>query len=566
MGKSVFNAISEIINQAEDMCAFSVDFSDDSYDIQSSGRMAALVDENSNPLEQFCYNRRIHESDGAVITAFCRDLLGSKNNPIYESRYGISFRANLSENAEDNTAEYSWLILTIAIDRDEELRARCIVGHLRIMNHAEMLNKTIIDSFTNDKHPRVFASRAQAIVSDESRKSAIVQFDIEKFKLINTAYGEEKGTEILNFIVNGMASICNERQVCLRLSADVFMIAVAYDDISEIEELIEKISERLGHYQNINYKLVFGINIITDRTLSLRKQGDRAAMARQSIKGNALTNVCYYNDTQENKLVSRKFIEDRMYYALENEEFAMFLQPKYSISTAGIVGAEALVRWIHPERGMLSPAEFIPVFEADGFITMLDEYIWEQACKALRRWMDMGYTPIPISVNISRVHLVDDKFIDVLDGLIAKYDIPKNLLETEITESLENAGDTAAIKKLKERGYMLLMDDFGSGYSSLNMLKNTPFDVIKIDRDFFSEFMLSDRGKKIISHTISMSKDIGLDMVAEGVETREQAEFLEMCGCDVAQGFFYSKPVCLEEFEKLAFFGADNEKDMRLEA
>ena len=286
----------------------------------------------------------------------------------------------------------------------------------------------------------------------------------------------------------------------------------------------------------------------------MRKHGDRAAMARQSIKGNALTNVAFYNDTQESRLVTRKFIEDRMYYALEHDEFVMYLQPKYSISTTGIVGAEALVRWIHPEKGML----FIPVFEQDGFITMLDEYIWEQACKALRKWIDLGYEPIPISVNISRVHLSSDKFIDVLDGLIEKYDIPKRLLETEITETLENAGDEAAIKRLKERGYMLLMDDFGSGYSSLNMLKNTPFDVIKIDRDFFGEFMMSDRGKKIISHTISMSKDIGLDMVAEGVETKEQAEFLERCGCDVAQGYFYSRPVCLEEFEKLAFSGAES--------
>ena len=242
-----------------------------------------------------------------------------------------------------------------------------------------------------------------------------------------------------------------------------------------------------------------------------------------------------------------------MDYALEHGEFVMYLQPKYSISTAGVVGAEALVRWIHPEKGMLPPAEFISVFEKNGFIIKLDEYIWEQACKAIRGWIDSGVQPVPISVNISRVHLTDEKFIDVLDRLIEKYDIPKNMIETEITETVENAGDSEVIKRLKERGYMLLMDDFGSGYSSLNMLKSTPFDVIKIDRDFFSEFMLSDRGKKIISHTISMSKDIGLDMVAEGVETKEQAEFLKNCGCDVAQGFYYSKPVPINDFERLVY-------------
>ncbi|MCM1578676.1 MAG: GGDEF domain-containing phosphodiesterase [Ruminococcus sp.] len=549
MARTVFQVLSDIVKGAEDTCAFSVDFTDNAFDVQTSEKLSVLINENENPLEQLCYSRRIHESDSAVLTAFCRDLLGSGKNPIYESRYEVNFRARLTDDPED----YTWFILTIAIDREKDLRARCIVGHLRVMNLAEKLNKTIIESFTNDKHPMVFNNRAREVVFREGREAAIVQFDIEKFKLINSAYGEDMGNEILSFISNGLSSICNERQVFTRLSADVFMIAVSYEDKSEIDELVVKITERIGHYKDISYKFVFGINIITDKNLPLRKQGDRAAMARQSIKGNALTNICYYTDTQENKLISRKFIEDRMYYALEHGEFVMFLQPKYSISSDGIVGAEALVRWLHPERGMLSPAEFIPVFEEDGFITKLDEYIWEQACKALRRWADKGYELIPISVNISRVHLANDRFIDVLDGLIEKYDVPKRLLETEITESLENAGDEAAIKKLKERGYMLLMDDFGSGYSSLNMLKNTPFDVIKIDRDFFSEFMLSDRGKKIISHTISMSKDIGLDMVAEGVETKEQAEFLELCGCDVAQGFFYSKPVCLEEFEKLAF-------------
>lgn len=554
MGKTFCQAMNDLLAEAENMCAFVVDLSDNSYDVKSVGNISKLVDGSENPLEQLSYNRRIHSSDGAVITAFCRDLLGCRDNPIYESRYDINFRANIDGDPEN----FDWFILTVAINRDENCRGKCILGNIRQMNNAEKLNKSIIDSFTNDKHPMVFNNRAKAIISDESHKAAIVQFDIEKFKLINTAHGEQKGTELLNFISNGMVSICSERQVCTRLSADVFMIAVSYDDISEIESLIEKITERLGHYQDIKYRFVFGVNLITDRSIPMRKHGDRAAMARQSIKGNALTNVAFYNDTQESRLVTRKFIEDRMYYALEHDEFVMYLQPKYSISTTGIVGAEALVRWIHPEKGMLSPMDFIPVFEQDGFITMLDEYIWEQACKALRKWIDLGYEPIPISVNISRVHLSSDKFIDVLDGLIEKYDIPKRLLETEITETLENAGDEAAIKRLKERGYMLLMDDFGSGYSSLNMLKNTPFDVIKIDRDFFGEFMMSDRGKKIISHTISMSKDIGLDMVAEGVETKEQAEFLEKCGCDVAQGYFYSRPVCLEDFEKLAFSGAES--------
>ena len=551
MGKDIFQALNDFLSRTNDMGAFVVDFSDNSFDVMAEGIFSTILNGNVNPLEQLAESNRIHKADRIVLGAFCRDLLSSNKIPIQEDHFSVPFRGLVSNDPADT--DYKWITLTVVIDRDENLIAKCVIGHLKMMNNAEILNKIIIDSFTNDKHPQVFNNQAKRIIDDESRNAAIIQFDIENFKLINVRYGEEKGTEILNYIKNGLDTVCTDKQVYTRLSADVFMIAMSYDKPEEIERLISRIEDRLGVFGDISYKLVFGVNIITDRSIPMRKMGDRAAMARQSIKGNALKNVCYYSDNQESKLVTKKFIEDRMDYALEHGEFVMYLQPKYSISTAGVVGAEALVRWIHPEKGMLPPAEFISVFEKNGFIIKLDEYIWEQACKAIRGWIDSGVQPVPISVNISRVHLTDEKFIDVLDRLIEKYGIPKNMIETEITETVENAGDSEVIKRLKERGYMLLMDDFGSGYSSLNMLKSTPFDVIKIDRDFFSEFMLSDRGKKIISHTISMSKDIGLDMVAEGVETKEQAEFLKNCGCDVAQGYYYSKPVPINDFERLVY-------------
>lgn len=551
MSEKIFQALGDFVEKTDEMCAFTIDFSDGSYDITSAGIFSGFVDGSGNPLEQLGKSSRISEEDSPVVSMFCRDLLNSNKSPLSENHFMVSFRGNISENDAEPVIKY--IVFTVLIDLDENRYAKKILGHLRLMTNAELLNKAITDSFTNDKHPQVFNIQAQRIIKDTSRGAAIIQFDIEGFKLINVKYGEEKGTEILSFIKNGLDTVCTDRQVYARLSADVFMIAMNYDKPEEIERLIARIEERLGSYGDISYKLVFGVNIVTDRSIPMRKLGDRTAMARQSIKGNALQNVAYYSDNQENRLVSKKFIEDRMEYALEHGEFVMFLQPKYSISTEGIVGAEALVRWIHPEKGMISPMEFIPVFEKNGFIIKLDEYMWEQACRAIRDWLDRGVEPVPISVNISRVHLSSGKFVDVLDGLVEKYGIPKHLIETEITETSENAGDEEIIKKLKDRGYMLLMDDFGSGYSSLNMLKSTPFDVIKIDRDFFSEFMLSDRGKKIISHTISMSKDIGLDMVAEGVETKEQAEFLQNCGCDVAQGYFYSKPISRNDFEHLAF-------------
>lgn len=228
----------------------------------------------------------------------------------------------------------------------------------------------------------------------------------------------------------------------------------------------------------------------------------------------------------------------------------MYLQPKFSISTGKIIGAEALARWIHPERGMISPAEFVPVFEQNGFILKLDQYIWESACRKIRSWLDSGVKPVPISVNISREYVHSFDVVGELVRLVKKYDIPVHYLELEITESVDAEGVGDVVKEMKSAGFTMLMDDFGSGYSSLNMLKTTQFDVLKIDRAFLSEFMESSRGRKIISHTISMSQDIGLDIIAEGVETLEQAQFLSKCGCDAAQGFYYSKPVTQEEFDR----------------
>ena len=176
--------------------------------------------------------------------------------------------------------------------------------------------------------------------------------------------------------------------------------------------------------------------------------------------------------------------------------------------------------------------------------------MWEKACKKIRFWIDNGIEPVPISVNISREYLNTFDVVGQFNQLVKKYDIPINLLEAEITESYDADNTSDVVRKMKKCGFTMLMDDFGSGFSSLNMLKTTPFDVLKIDRGFLSEFMESERGRKIISHTISMSRDIGLNIIAEGVETGEQAHFLQSCGCDVAQGFYYSKPIPVEEFDK----------------
>lgn len=436
---------------------------------------------------------------------------------------------------------------------DENLLGKCDSFLVRIEpldaegSYRYRLSKTI----TNDKNAQSFNVEVAKIFKRyPDRKYALIQFDVVNFKLINKEYGERLGDELLVFFIDSLRYLCNDDQLYVRLTADVFMILTPYEDVDELLSFIDKLKYSLQYYKNVDYKLVFGVNFVSDINEPLRIYGDGAAIARQSVKGNALTYYAFYEDRMIDSAIGDKWIEDRMERALERGEFVMYLQPKYDLQSEQIVGAEALVRWIHPEKGIIPPMEFIPLFERNGFIIKLDQFMWEEACKCLCGWKNDGKPLIPISVNVSRKHMVNDWYIIYLNDLITKYDLDKKYLELEITETLNDLHLDESIENLKLNGYTLLMDDFGSGYSSLNTLKDTQFDVIKIDRGFLTNFIDSDRGQSIIKHTISMCKEIGLDVVAEGVENIEQIKFLIVCGCNKVQGFYYAKPMPVQEFNR----------------
>lgn len=436
--------------------------------------------------------------------------------------------------------------------RDESGKVLAVHGTIRPYFQKEVANKKIITTFSSDRAPQIYGQEvAEMMARHPDEEIAFIQFDVERFKLINENYGVETGDELLAFLTQTLGIICNEEQPYCRLTADVFMIVTTFDSDQHLLDFIHRLESLLSGFKGMDYRLIFGVAIAEDRTLHTRRHGDNATIARQSVKGSALNNIGFFNGRMRSELQKKQLIEENMQAALLDNQFVMFLQPKYSISTNRIIGAEALARWIHPEKGMISPAEFIPVFEENGFILKLDQIIWDSACRKLRDWIDIGIQPVPVSVNISREYIHTFDVVGYLLELVKKYDIPIKLLELEITETTDAQGVSDIVQKMKDAGFTMLMDDFGSGYSSLNMLKTTQFDVLKIDRGFLSKFMESGRGRKIISHTISMSRDIGLDIIAEGVETKEQAQFLSDCGCDSAQGFYYSKPVSQEEFDRL---------------
>ncbi len=505
-----------------------------------------IADDYSDPLAAIRKENIIDPSSVSAYDVFCSQVESGIINGSERNNLEIDLSMKLEG---DSDYELYHIYVLFLIGKNGKVEFAHI--NIRKYTEAEAFSKGVLSVFSSDKAPQIFAKRITRMMNKFTDKEiAFIQFDVERFKLINDNYGVEVGDEILKFFSNSLNVILNDDQPFCRLTADVFMIVISFDEEDEILDFIHMIDSMLTGYNGIEYRLVFGVAIVEDRSMHTRRLGDNATLARQSVKGNALKNIGFYNGRLKTELYQQQTIEDDMTEAVIHNEFVMYLQPKHCISSGRIIGAEALARWIHHDRGIISPAEFIPIFEKNGFILKLDLLIWEKACKQIRDWIDAGIEPVPISINISREYLDSFDVVSKLLELINKYNFPINLLQLEITETVDTEGTSAVVRKMKDAGFTMLMDDFGSGYSSLNMLKTTQFDVLKIDRSFLSEFMESERGRKIIEHTISMSKDIGLDIIAEGVETNEQAQFLNRCGCDKAQGFYYSKPIPVDQFNK----------------
>ncbi|MCX4306997.1 MAG: EAL domain-containing protein [Acetatifactor sp.] len=398
---------------------------------------------------------------------------------------------------------------------------------------------------------RRFRRYVNELLLSSERKIGFIQFDIRKFKIVNDLYGEKFGDEVLDFILKRLEEVCAEKQFYVNLRSDVFMVATEYDREEELEEFIHKLNRRISTFKNITLQMSYGVYAVEDRQMELRQMEDRAGMARKTAKDSVMGNIVFYKEQFKDSLYNRRFVEANMQPAIMKRQYLMYLQPKYSIAKNEIIGAEALVRWKHPERGMIYPDQFIPIIEENGFIRKVDYYIWEEACRFIRRCREEGFADCPISVNVSRAHLRDDECIWILDDMIRKNGIPKKLLELEITETVDDQQVSSKAFRLKEEGYKLLMDDFGSGYSSLNILLETPFDVIKLDKKFMENMMVSGKGRLILEQVVSMANKLELGLLAEGVETREQVELLRNIGCDQVQGYYYAKPMLAEDFFKL---------------
>ena len=378
---------------------------------------------------------------------------------------------------------------------------------------------------------------------------AVVCFDVLRFKAINELFGARRGDRLLSHIAEVLNANLREGEWACRISADNFAVFMRMENNAP-QQLLHTLGNAIA--RDLPFETTFnaGIYVTCAEQLNADAMMDRAKLALTSIKGNYAVKYKYYTEALRSEMLSEHEIEGMSAEALENHQFKVYYQPQYSHATGILTGAEALVRWEHPERGLVLPGKFVPIFERNGFITTLDLYVFEKTCAMQRRCLDLKLPIVPVSTNFSRYDIFQEDFLDRLETIRKRYDVPVRYLHIELTETVFIDGSermNAIVDELHRLGYKIQMDDFGSGYSSLNVLKDTDVDCFKLDMGFLSGAD-ERRGGIILSTVVRMAKWLGVHVIAEGVETLEQANFLRSIGCDCVQGFLYARPMEEEEY------------------
>ena len=429
-----------------------------------------------------------------------------------------------------------------------------VASLIKLCETSAMVDQFMYDSLTGLYSREYFFTKVRDILNEHPETEySIICSNIENFKLFNDTYGNNEGDRLLREGAEITRRMLGDDGFAGRYAADRFLCLTTRG-----KEMLDR--ESFGHHGIEVSPLMrsifmrWGIYAITDRSVPIEQMCDRAMLAANSIKGQYNRYFATYDDELRGKLLREQAITRSMESALAEGQFTVYLQPKYSLTCECLAGAEALVRWNHPTLGFITPGEFIPLFERNGFIARLDQYVWEQVCALLRSWQDRGLPPLPVSVNISRADVLRMDLVKALREMIATYGIDPSCLHLEITESAyaESSGPIiSAVDELRALGLVVEMDDFGSGYSSLNTLSCMRLDVLKLDMRFIQSEIAKPAGQSLLGDIVTMAHRLSLSVVAEGIETREQVLRLQAIGCDYAQGYYFSRPLPVDEFERL---------------
>ena len=414
------------------------------------------------------------------------------------------------------------------------------------------------DKITGLPNELYFFEKVKSIMLNEPQKNyAIVYTDINCFGYVNKMFGYLEGNRILALFAEMMKRERDIVKEATRISADNFVFLITYDMKDTVVEQICMLNEEFSdqcYQERMGVRLILSSGVaFLDEDTSIMSAIDNANTARKSVKGNSLITSCgLFTEEMNQRIQWETYVSQHMEAALSNKEFCVYYQPKISLQTEKIVGAEALVRWITADGEIIPPMRFVPIFEKNGFIEQVDFFVYEEVCRLLKERIEKKQNVVPISVNVSGSHLTDSYFVQNVISLVRRYEIPTNLIELELTETVCIENSKVAIdmvKKFREHGFLVSIDDFGSGFSSLNLLKDMETDIIKLDRQFFREGEMHKAEQIIISSIVHMAKKLNMRVISEGVETHAQSEFLKGIMCDMAQGYYFAKPLPLDSFK-----------------
>lgn len=414
------------------------------------------------------------------------------------------------------------------------------------------------DIVTGGKNRYYFKRIGQKYIDHPGKRQyAVVLLRVEKYRNYCTCYGVDAGDELLEKLNEVISIKLAKKEIAARIDKADFALLLHFEQKTQLNDRIRDIMNEMNSCLG-GRKASFSAGVCqnTDSETDIMTLFNEAGLAASKYDPNSDERVIWFDEEMEAEQIWERRVEDEMERAARDHEFAVYLQPKYKTIEEKIGGAEALVRWIHPTDGLIPPYKFIPIFERNGFILTLDDYMLTEVSKIQARWMNEGKELFPISVNVSRAHFTTDNLAEHICNIVDSFKVPHQYIELELTESAffdDKDILLNTVSKMKELGFKVSMDDFGSGFSSLNSLKELPLDVLKLDAEFFRGEGHLEKANLIVGETITLAKKLGMTIVAEGIETREQVDFLAGLECDLIQGYYFAKPMPISEFEKSTY-------------
>lgn len=557
------------------------------YIIQKNGATVVRSSSGHAPLEGYNLLNSLSEAslEDTSLSAIKADIAADKGNAVTLTINGKRFyMAYVPLESREwylagfvpvdvvNAKSEFFMRVTLLLSGAITLAFTALVAYQMFMDsrHKRRLEEiAYVDPLTKGNTIERFYEVAAELLSRSGKPLyALVYVNVEKFKLLNEEFGRRACDGLLCCIHDGIKENLSDKECLGRLFADNFCALVAIKNEASLEARFEQWYEGAARHQEIMGGMWMapiiecGVFILGNDSLPFPHMIDRAKLALRETSTELRGKLRYavYDDAIRRQLFREKHLENMMVDALSDGDFCIFLQPKYKTDSETIGGAEALVRWANPE-GMIFPDEFIPLFEKNGFIVQLDLWVFEAVCRRIRAWLDAGITPVKVSVNCSRVHLKNPQFLQRYVGICQKCGISPEFLEIELTENVVFNDVThlsKIIDEIHKAGFGCSMDDFGSGYSSLNLIRDIPVDTIKLDKVFFRNGVRDlARTESVVGSILAMSRSLGMITVAEGVEERAQVDMLKRLGCDYIQGYFFARPMPVVEFEK-QFFGRDD--------